>query len=227
MPEARQFQLIAGHPALDFANTLDRYTASGPVELISSYGDFLQFGIQAGLLTSAEARRLAGRVKPGEAERTLQVARALREALERIFVAGAAGENPPSADLSLVNDAVAAAMRHRKLHRRAGAYAWQWEDMDSDAASPLWPIAFAAGELLVSDQAGRVRRCECETCQWLFLDTSKNRSRKWCDMQVCGNRMKARAYYRRQVRRRRGNLRPRRRPPSPAATSVLAGDRRP
>jgi len=62
----------------------------------------------------------------------------------------------------------------------------------------LWPIAGSAGELLTSDDLGRVRQCGGKTCRWMFVDRSKNRSRRWCDLKVCGNRTKARKLYRRK-----------------------------
>jgi len=59
----------------------------------------------------------------------------------------------------------------------------------------LWPVAHDAAELLASDQLPRLRECAADDCCWLFLDESKNRSRVWCDMRVCGNRAKARRHY--------------------------------
>jgi predicted RNA-binding Zn ribbon-like protein len=58
----------------------------------------------------------------------------------------------------------------------------------------LWPVVRSAAELLTSDELGRVRECAADNCAWLFLDRSKNRSRRWCDMAVCGNRDKVRRF---------------------------------
>jgi predicted RNA-binding Zn ribbon-like protein len=198
------FELVAGHPALDFVNTLDdQYAASGPVELLPTYEAFLRFSVQNGLLTPAQGNRLRRQVDRAAAARALEAARTLRGALGRIFDTVVAGDPPRAEHLAILNDAVAAAFAHRKVERRAGDYGWNWHGMETDPAAPLWPIALAAAELLVSAEAARVRHCKSETCRWLFLDTSKNGSRKWCDMKICGNRVKARAYYRRQLRSRR------------------------
>lgn len=64
----------------------------------------------------------------------------------------------------------------------------------------LWPIAQSAAELLTSSELGTVRLCEAPDCAWLFLDQSCNRSRRWSDMKVCGNRQKARRHYQRTNR---------------------------
>ena len=62
----------------------------------------------------------------------------------------------------------------------------------------MWPIAHEAAELLTANELGRVRECPGPNCGWLFLDMSKNRSRRWCSMEVCGNAAKARRHYQRQ-----------------------------
>jgi predicted RNA-binding Zn ribbon-like protein len=196
------FKLVAGHLALDFANTLDdRYHARGPVELIRSYADFLRFAAQSHILTSAQARALATAVDDAAAGRALKTVRALREAIERLFSAAAHGRRVPRGELALLNRFLGRGQRHRVIASRAGSLTWDWEGLTREPGGPLWPIVFAAAELLASDARRYVRQCECATCRWLFLDTTKNRSRKWCDMNLCGGRMKARAYYRRRIRR--------------------------
>jgi predicted RNA-binding Zn ribbon-like protein len=62
----------------------------------------------------------------------------------------------------------------------------------------LWPLAHSAAELLASSERARVRLCEGEDCGWLFLDTSRNGARHWCDMKDCGNRAKVRRFRERQ-----------------------------
>jgi predicted RNA-binding Zn ribbon-like protein len=62
----------------------------------------------------------------------------------------------------------------------------------------LWPIVGSAAELLASDNLPLVRACSSKTCQWFFLDTSKNHRRRWCSMKLCGNRAKVRKFYARQ-----------------------------
>jgi len=77
--------------------------------------------------------------------------------------------------------------------------AWRWEFVDGEELdSMLWPIVRDAAELLTSRDFDRVTECSGSDCTWLFADKSRNRSRRWCDMAECGNRSKARRFYRRQ-----------------------------
>lgn len=75
------------------------------------------------------------------------------------------------------------------------SFVWGWDDAAPALDRPLWPVARSLAELLTSDELPRVRECAADNCAWLFIDTSKNRSRRWCDMAVCGNRAKARRHY--------------------------------
>lgn len=78
----------------------------------------------------------------------------------------------------------------------AGRFAWSWADEPLDLEMPLWPIARSAAELLTSPAAlPTLRLCASERCAWLFLDTSRNGSRRWCSMRTCGNRAKARRHH--------------------------------
>jgi predicted RNA-binding Zn ribbon-like protein len=84
----------------------------------------------------------------------------------------------------------------------AGGERWRWRwagDAESEPALDrvLWPVARSAAELLTSDDLAAVRECAAPDCRWLFLDRSRNRSRRWCAMATCGNRSKARRHYRR------------------------------
>ena len=147
-----------------------------------------------------QARALATVVSDAAARRALKTVRALREAIERLFSAAADGRRVPRGELALLNRHLGRAQRHRLIESHSDSLVWDWEGLTREPEGPLWPIVFAAAELLASDGCRYVRECACATCRWLFLDTTKNRSRKWCDMNLCGGRMKARAYYRRRRR---------------------------
>jgi predicted RNA-binding Zn ribbon-like protein len=195
------FNLIAGHPALDFANALDnRYHPNGPVELIGSYKDLVRFCVQSALLNKTQMRHMLTRINEPEATAALESARELREAIERIFSALADQRNVDRNDLSVLNHHLEQALMHRKISKEKAGFVWTWEGIENFATGPLWPIAHAAGELLASEDRRFVRQCGRATCRWLFLDTSKNRSRRWCEMRVCGNRTKAQRYYKRRTK---------------------------
>ena len=85
------------------------------------------------------------------------------------------------------------------LSARDGGFAWAAGAPGTPLRRPLWPVLWSAADLLTSDRLARVRSCGDPRCGWLFLDTSRNRSRRWCDMADCGNRAKARRHYARRV----------------------------
>jgi predicted RNA-binding Zn ribbon-like protein len=134
---------------------------------------------------------------PTAATRAFRSALALREAVYRIFSAHAAGVDLPDDDLNLLNQAVGDAMCHLCVGGDATGFHWRWSNDRDSLERVVWPVARSAGDLLVSEDRQWVRECASSTCSWLFLDTSRTRRRKWCDMSTCGNREKARRHYRR------------------------------
>lgn len=197
---AHNLELVGGHLCLDLANTVSS-RADGPGrDYVRSYDDLVDWSEHAGLLRAEEADHLraAATAEPGEATAVLRRAIALREAVYRAFAGLVAGHQPSDADLETSNAELAAALAHLRLGRGNTGFAWVWQ-ADGDAlARMLWPIARSAAELLTSDDLPRLRVCAGEGCDWLFVDLSKNGSRRWCTMAACGSRSKARRYYWRQ-----------------------------
>jgi predicted RNA-binding Zn ribbon-like protein len=195
-----EFDLSGGRLCLDFVNTVSgRDTV--PVEHLNTYADLVAWGLQTGDLSGAKAEALLreGRRSPKEAARILREVLRVREVLYRAFLAVAGGDEPRRADVDALNAALGRAMARARIEAEGAADAccgWCWDDDPYALDRPLWPVLRSAAELLTSDEASRVRVCDAETCQWLFIDTSRNRSRRWCDMKVCGNRAKAQRHYR-------------------------------
>jgi predicted RNA-binding Zn ribbon-like protein len=188
------FKLNAEHVALDFVNTLDdRYAAGGPRELLPTYGDLLRFCREAGILTYAEAARLS-ELPVASQEKGLRSAIELRELLARVFYRWVEGRPPSSEDRIALERWSAACARYRELRWMDGHLAWAWKALAGDTDAPALLLAQHALDLLIGDEPPRLHACASDTCRWLFLDTSKNRTRRWCDMKTCGNRAKARRY---------------------------------
>jgi predicted RNA-binding Zn ribbon-like protein len=202
-PATPSFDLSGGAPCLDLANTwADR--GRPETETLHGYPDLVAFALQAGLLSASEAARLAGLAarQPRAAEAVFARGRELREDLYRIFSAVAARRAPAAVDLERLNAALPAALSHLRLERRGAGFAWAWAAPAAPGKAPLeaplWPILRSAADLLTSDARRQVRECAGAACTWLFLDRSRNRSRRWCSMDTCGNRAKARRHYRRK-----------------------------
>ena len=199
MPQHSDFQLIAGHPALDLVNTVDwRWDPERRKDLLDGFEDLVGWARQAEIVTAAEARAFTAAAKrePRLASRALQRARRLREALGRIFEAAAKEERSSARDLRLLNAFLSAALRRRRLELRGHGYDWSWTASDAGSLDALLsPIVLAAAELLTSPERLKIRACAAEDCGWLFLDTSRSGRRRWCTMQSCGNRAKARRFH--------------------------------
>jgi len=196
-----------GALCLDFCNTGQGERDARGGEWLADYRELVDWLEASGALDIQQARRFARSAQgdPESAARAHRQALVVREALQRAIEARAHGKAPATEDL----DCVAAE------HRRAAAFSrlrWQgaravWA-LDPEASAPaamLQPILQSAVELLGSESIERVRRCGNPRCSWLFLDHTRNRSRRWCDMAACGNLHKVRRHRERQsaaVRRR-------------------------
>jgi len=196
----REFELSGGVLCLDFANTVLKRNQPGRAkDELENYARLVGFAKQSKLLSPAKADQLRKRasVSPRTVRQVLPAAIKLREAIYRVFSALAAGKPVASKDVKLVEDFALEAGKHRRLMPEShGDYRWQWKPEETESPGQmLWPIALSAAELLTSDRLRAVRECAADDCAWLFLDESRNHSRRWCDMTVCGNRQKARRHY--------------------------------
>lgn len=181
---------------LTFTNTASARVDGTLKEQLHSYEDLLAWGEREGALPASSAAQLAdlARSSPQQARGMLHAAIELREALYRIFTAHAESREPPADDLSMLNRVLAQTLPHLQLAAGPEGFTWEWNEDELDLGRMLWPVARSAADLLTSDDLARVRECAGERCNWLFIDRSKNHSRRWCDMQDCGNVAKVRRY---------------------------------
>jgi len=179
---------------LDFANT-EGVVRNGPPDRLDELDLFLAWAVDRGLADAAAARRFASGPAPGFLDR----ARALREALYRIFAARIGHEAPAAGDLARLERELAETLSGLRFVASGGDFRWTLAGPPQRPDDLLRPIAASAADLLVSDQLDRLKECSSQTCSWLFLDESRNHSRRWCDMADCGNRAKARRFYRRHA----------------------------
>jgi predicted RNA-binding Zn ribbon-like protein len=200
------FEISGGHPALDFTNTVSRRSApEDNRERLANYGRLVTWSLQAGLVTAKDAERLRAEAgaRPRAAVAALRRAIVLREALFDLFATIARGKRPPPAALDTVNGALPGAMASLRVGPEREGFGWRFAHDEADLAPMLAPIVRAAADLLTGADLARVRECGSDTCFWLFLDHSKNGTRRWCDMKVCGNRAKARRHYQREKKAER------------------------
>ena len=194
------FDLIGGAVCLDFVNTGSARKEGPFKERLHAYDDLLIWAERAGVISaneSADLGRLAA-AKPTEADRVLERGRQLRESVYRVFSGQARGESPQPADLTLLSAEQAAAAGNRVLTVNEGRVEFGWSSDKPNLERPLWSVAQSATDLLTASECTRVKECGTDNCNWLFLDASKNKSRRWCEMKECGNREKARRHYARK-----------------------------
>jgi predicted RNA-binding Zn ribbon-like protein len=169
-------------------------------ETLTTYEELLDWLEEAGALppTRNRALRSAARAE-GAADRALRHAHHLRQTIHGLFVSIAAG-SPDTNQVAKFNEFLSA-LPLRLERAGEAAYAWQWWSDDPDPSDVVRPVVWAAASLLRSPEVTFVKTCGNERCGWLFVDRSRRRNRRWCDMRDCGNRAKARRYYERHRRR--------------------------
>jgi len=180
---------------LAFINTLSSRPLAEPVERLVSYDALVDWAREQHLVSGAAAERLLAEAKkhPHQAALVLSRAREFREALNGLAAAIDAGRQPPADVLSTISDGLAAAYANGRLVPHEGTLQWV-AGAEDDLERIVWEIGRAAGRLVVSPRLGRVRACAAGDCGWWFVDDTKNRSRRWCDMTLCGNREKLRRF---------------------------------
>lgn len=181
---------------LDFVNT-EGVERNSPPDRLESLELFLEWAIRNGLADAERTGDLRRGSTPETIESFLGAARRLREALYRIFSGIARGEGSRTADLTVLDRHLRSALRRLRLRAGDGGFRWSVAEPPARLSELLWPVALSAADLLRSDRLERVKECDGETCSWMFIDESRNRSRRWCDMADCGNRAKARRFHRR------------------------------
>lgn len=180
---------------LAFVNTLSSRPTTAPVERLVSYEALVGWAREQRLVPAAAADRLLAEAKrhPHQAVAVLARAKEFREALNGLALAIDAGRQPAPAVLATIGQCLAATYANGRLVPHEGALQWIGGAED-DLERIVWEIGRAAGRLVLSPRLGRIRACAADDCGWWFVDDTKNRSRRWCDMKICGNRDKVRRF---------------------------------
>lgn len=187
-----------GWLSLDFVNTIADRNELHIFDYLSSYSHILDWSSLLNILTEAEIkslRKLAIQKPKSAATKWIQ-ALEVREMLFRLFQRILNGDNPNVKDQITFNKWLSKSLRHTKINFEARNILTSWNNLPTDFDQPIYRIIKSAYDLLISDKVDRIK--ECSACGWLFLDKSKNKCRKWCNMETCGSKEKSRSYYHRQ-----------------------------
>lgn len=186
-------ELVGGVLCLDFANTINSRRMPEHDYLVT-YSDLVDWAGKVEILSVQQVRTLKQRAtqdvkKAGEA---LEKGRTVREIIHRVFSAMARRSKPQEDDLNAITHLYEEAVAKGRFVKMKDHYEMDWRS-DETFGALLWCITASAEKLLVSSELSQVK--ECPSCGWLFLDTSKNQSRRWCSMSTCGARDKMRRYH--------------------------------
>jgi predicted RNA-binding Zn ribbon-like protein len=190
------FLFVANRPILDLLNTKP-ILADGPRELLPDMRALERWLIASRTVTSAKDKAAVRSWRNSvRADGFLKQLIAFREQLRDAVLRIESGMLPSDAFLSEVNALLLQHPSRTSLRKRDGSLVREafieWRE-----PADLWaPIVDAAADLLVEAESSRIRKCE--SCVVHFFDTSKKGSRRWCSMNICGNKLKVAAYQRRK-----------------------------
>jgi predicted RNA-binding Zn ribbon-like protein len=186
------FLFVGNHLALDFVNTRPLQNRD-PLELLPDFRALLRWLQAAGLLSTRQAARLWQKWgESAQARRVLELARNLRERLRKELLAREQGAKVHQSTVDKINQLLAEhPMRYRLTRHKSKIASNSWFPV-RNADDVFAPIASAAADLFANVDRSRVRKCG--NCVLHFYDTSKKGTRRWCSMQLCGNRLKGAAY---------------------------------
>jgi predicted RNA-binding Zn ribbon-like protein len=187
---------VGGRLCLSFVNTLWWRRSAEPIEQLHAYPDVVAAAARAGWLPQRQAIEALALRHPGRAARAFAGAVELREALAEAFgTVALGGPLEPDQTRSIEATAADGLATLRLAAAPDGDYRLGWDRPALEL--PAQQVAVSAVLLLASPDVRRLKQCQGPTCGWVFLDESRNQSRRWCDSRECGNRERVRAHYQR------------------------------
>ncbi len=189
------FLFVGNHLALDFLNTRPIQNGEA-IELLSDFGALLRWFQAAGLLSTREMANLQLQGELVTARRALEAMRPFREKLRKEVLAWEGGAHVHRSTVEELNQLMTAHPMLSKLEA-IGNVPFMGPCFEPLLPEDLFaPLAHSAAKLFAEADRNRVRKCG--QCVLHFYDTSKKGTRRWCSMQLCGNRLKVAAYAARQ-----------------------------
>jgi predicted RNA-binding Zn ribbon-like protein len=188
---------------LDFVNTVKLHASQNPVEKLCSYNDFIDWLKTKDIISTYEAKNLRAEARRNTAgaQAALGKAKELREAIYHILSGLAHNMPPHNSDMAILNRFISETMPYARLTAIQNKnFSWEWKNSEDNLEYPLQVIVRSICDLLISGTIDKIGQCADERgCGYIFLDTSKNKTRRWCNMGDCGNRAKARRHYHKKL----------------------------
>ena len=191
-----KFLFVGNHPCLDFINT-EMIVNGEPTDVLEGFDDFISWLVQANLLTRAQADIAGAELNHKECTSLLEQAKTFRTTLRELAARIVARKPIPGSVINLINQILSQRPGYPQLVRRKGGFERRFHSEAASVHNLLVPLAEAASDLLCRVDFALIKKCGNHACILHFYDTTKNHTRNWCSMQMCGNRMKVAAHYRR------------------------------
>jgi predicted RNA-binding Zn ribbon-like protein len=202
---AGSIPLVGGELAFDFTNTASGRGSPKHREHLHCADDVIAWAKHARVLRAAGAKCVDASIaiSPHIGTKLHRRALELREVIFAIGQSIAGGRRPSQHCVGQLVRIYGASIECGQLVRRGAGFDWSWNPAHAPIEAILGPIALSALRVLTESDCSRIKQCRGDSCGWLFVDTTKNKSRRWCEMKICGNRAKQKRH---QHRRRIGRL---------------------
>ena len=187
------FDLDGNNVALDFVNTVEYRDTPKAYEWITTYIDALGWAERVGILSPETADRLSAKGQKKDSSDWYNQIIEQRRILHRVFSTIIKQKQKNPSVMNDLNVILQAARKRAVLDINGSGFSWHFPDIEEDPTGFLQPVVNSAANFLVESDMKRLKRCSDPDCGWLFYDTSKNRSRRWCSMKGCGKRGPAQA----------------------------------
>lgn len=202
LSRAAVLPLVGSELAFDLTNTSSGRGGPRWLEHLQSAENVIDWARHAKVLTQKDHGQLHRLLATNRrlATRLLTRTRALRDLIYAVAVAIASGSGPRGTDMDRLVQIHAECLVRARLVPSGTAFAWVWDPAEQPVEAILGPVALSTMSLLSGSDLSRIKQCPGDHCGWLFFDTTKNKRRRWCEMEVCGNRAKQKRRRRRAAR---------------------------
>lgn len=191
------FLFVGNHPCLDFINT--RMIVQGnPTDLLGGYEDLVAWLVQTRMMDKTRAVTVMTQWSRKDQEELFEQGIMFRRALSEMVARIVARKSIPNSATAFINQILSRCPGFSQLVYAKGHFERQFRSQASQKDSVLAPLAEAASDLLCSGKLSLIKKCGNPVCILYFYDTTKNHTRNWCSMQLCGNRIKVAAHYQRK-----------------------------
>ena len=198
----KDFVFVGNHPCLDFINT-ELVMNSTPTDLLERFEDLVDWLVNTHTLSKKEAEARSGELRQDHKIQILAQAKTFRTTLRRMVEHIVNENRVPESAVTAINQLLRACSGYRELARtRSNAFKEVFIASADSKDAFLASLAIFASDLLRTADLTLIKKCKNPACVLYFYDTTKNHARNWCSMQLCGNREKVAAYFRRKRQNR-------------------------